>query len=114
MHFARVRQDVPMGSTPSPFNQLPVPVGFHCLKPASDPFEFATQTLSILNDGFVITSPRKLRRGDILSLRLRMPPGDLDPRFWEIRRTTRVVAEHPRENGTFVYRVEYEANILPA
>ena len=109
-----VRQDVPVGSTSSPFNQLPVPVGFDCREPASDPFEFATETLSILNDGFVITSPRKLRLGDILSLRLRMSRGDLDPRFREIRRTTRVVAGHPRENGTFVYPMEYEADILPA
>ena len=102
-----------MGSTPSPFSQLPVPVGFHCLELGSDPFEFATQTLSILNDGFVITSPRRLRLGDILSLRLRMPE-DPDGRFWEIRRTARVTAEHPRENGRFVYRVEYEVDLLPA
>jgi hypothetical protein len=111
---ARIRQDVSMGATPSPFRQLPVPVGFRCLQLGSDPVEFSTQTLRVLHDGFVITSPRKLRTGDILSLRLRMPPENPQDRFWELRRTARVTAEQPRENGRFVYRVEYEPDLLPA
>ena len=103
-----------MSSIPSPFNQLPVPVGFCCLELGSDPVEFSTQTLRVLQDGFVITSPCKLRQGDMLSLRLRMPPENPDDRFWELRRTARVMDEQPRASSRFVYRVEYEADHLPA
>lgn len=103
-----------MGSTPSPFRQLLVPVGFRSLGLGSDPFEFSTQTLRVLHDGFLITSPRRLRLGERLSLRLRKPPENPEDRFWEFRRTACVTAEQPRENGKFVYRVEYEADLLPA
>lgn len=103
-----------MGASSSPFRQLLVLVGFRCLEPGSDPVEFSTQTLRVLHDGLVITSPRRLHPGEVLSLRLRMPPENPEDRFWELRRTARVIAEQSREHGRFVYRVEYEADRLPA
>lgn len=94
--------------------QLPIPLTFSCLGLGSDRFEYATQALSILTDGFVITSRRKLRIGDFLCLRLRMPPGTPEGSFSEIRRTACVIAELPPQDKNFCYRVEYEFIPPPA
>ena len=103
-----------MSSEQSLLRQLPIPLTFSCLGFGSDRFEYATQALSILPDGFVITSRRKLRIGDSLCLRLRMRPGTPAGCYWEIRRTVCVKAELPPQEGKFCYRVEYESIPLPA
>ena len=103
-----------MGSEQSLFSQLPIPLAFSCMELGSDRIEYATQTVGILADGFVITSRRKLRTGDMLCLRMRMPPGTLEGAFWELHRIARVTAELPRRDGAFCYRVEYERVTLPA
>jgi hypothetical protein len=94
--------------------QLPIPFTFTFVGLGSDRFEYATQALSILPDGFVITSRRKLRIGDFLSLRLRMPPGTPEGFFSEIRRIARVMAELPRQDGAFCYQVGFEFMPPPA
>ena len=103
-----------MSSKQSLLRQLPIPLTFSCLGLGSDRFEYVTQALSILPDGFVITSRRKLRIGDSLCLRLRMPPGTPEGSFSEIRRTARVMAELPPKDGNSCYRVEYEFMPPPA
>jgi len=103
-----------MNSEQSLLRQLPIPLAFSCLGLGSDRFEFVTQALSILPDGFVITSRRKLRIGDFLCLRLRMPPGTPEGCFSEIRRTARVMAELPPQDRNFCYRVGYEFMPPPA
>jgi hypothetical protein len=103
-----------MNSEQSLLRQLPTPLAFSCLGFGSGRFEYVTQALSILPDGFVITSRCKLRIGDSLSLRMRMPLGTPEGCFPEIRRTARVMAELPPKDGNSCYRVEYEFMPSPA
>src|ERR1700752_922864 len=97
-----------MNSEQSLLRQLPIPLAFSFLGLGSDRFEYLTQALSILPDGFVITSRRKLRIGDFLCLRLHMPPGTPEGCFSEIRRTARVMTELAPQDRNFCYRVEYD------
>lgn len=90
------------------FNQLPIPVSFRCLEIGSDDVEYATKTISIFQNGFVMSSPRKLRVGGLLSLRLRLPREDSGSPFRESRCTGFVVSEHRLINGALAYRIEIE------
>ncbi|HET6931007.1 MAG TPA: hypothetical protein VFI45_11855 [Candidatus Acidoferrum sp.] len=103
-----------MNSERSLLRELPIPLAYSCLALGSDRFEYATRALSILPDGFVITSRRKLRIGDFLCLRLRMPFGTSEGSFSEIRRNARVIAELPPQDNNFCYRVEYDFMPPPA
>lgn len=88
------------------FNQLPIPVSFRCYEIDLGAVEYSTQAVSIFHNGFVITSPQKLRKGSLLLVRLRMPPESFGGGFWESRCVGRVVAEHPPNDGELRYRVE--------
>ena len=92
--------------------QLAIPVSFCCLELGSDFFEYSTKVLSVFNKGFVITSPRRLRMGIVLSLRLRVPSDRLDGTFWESRCIGHVVSEQKLRGGGVGYKVEME-NSLP-
>jgi hypothetical protein len=92
--------------------QLPIPVSFCCLDLESDFFEYSTRVLSVFNDGFVITSPRRLRRGSFLSLRLRIPSNDFDGTYWEHRCMGRVTAIESRKDREVGYKVELEETLL--
>ena len=111
---AQAQSGCSMSIEQSLLRQLPIPLTFSCLGLGSDRFEYVTQALSIFSDGFVITSRRKLRIGEFLCLRLRMPPGTPEGYFSEIRRTARVIAELPPQDRTFCYRVEYDFMPPPA
>ena len=76
--------------------QLAIPVSFCCLELGSDFFEYSTKVLSVFNEGFVITSPRRLRMGMVLSLRLRVPSDRLDGKP---SRTTDIGGRLPRRSG---------------
>jgi hypothetical protein len=78
----------------------------------SDFFEYSTKVLSVFSEGFVITSPRRLRTGSVLSLRIRVPSDRLDIAFWESRCIGLVVSEQKLKDGRFGYRVQME-NSLP-
>jgi hypothetical protein len=103
-----------MNSEQSLLRQLPIPLAFSCLGLGCERFEYGTQAISILPDGFVISTRRRLRIGDFLCLRLRMPPGTPEGFFSEIRRTARVAAELPPQDRKFCYRVGYEFSPPPA
>jgi hypothetical protein len=92
--------------------QLAIPVSFCCLELGSEFFEYSTKVLSIFNAGFVITSPRKLRTGTVLSLRIRVPSDKIKGTFWETRCIGRVVLEQKFKDGGVGYKVEME-NSLP-
>ena len=96
------------------FSQLPVPVSFCCLDFGSDGYEYATKAISIFQNGFVISSPRKLRKGSFLSLRLRIPAESFEGEFPEMRCTAYVVGEQALKDGGLGYRVEIETAALPA
>lgn len=98
---------------PSIFNQLPIPVSFRCLEFGSDTIEYATETISIFHNGFVLSSPRKLRVGSLLSLRLRIPTEISGGLFRETRCTACVALEQRLKSGALAYRVEIEM-ALPA
>lgn len=91
------------------FFQLPVPVSFRCLDHAFDEGEYATQVVSIFQNGFVISSPRSLRTGCVLLLRLRVPtPTGL---FEETRCEGRVVSQQTLNEGGIGYKVEIDSPI---
>lgn len=79
----------------------------------SENVEYATNTVSIFPNGFVLTSPRKLKLGSALSLKLRLPPESPGCPFRESGCMGCVMAEQKLEDGTLGYRVEIEA-ALPA
>lgn len=96
------------------FNQLPIPVSFRCLELGSPSVDYATGPVSIFHNGFVITSPRKLRTGSLISIRMRMPPEKKGERFWDTRCLGRVVAEQKLKDGGLAYKIEFEIADLPA
>jgi len=102
-----------MGNHDSPaplFFELPVPVSFRCLDHDFDEGECATQVASIFQNGFVISSPRRLRTGCMLLLRLRVPtPAGL---FQERQCEGRIVSEQALKDGGLGYRVEIEPPFL--
>ena len=79
-----------------------------------DGFEYATQVISIFQNGFVISSPRRLPIGCLLSLRLRLPPEFVSGPFGEMRCTGHVVGEQSLKDGALGYKVEIESATLPA
>jgi hypothetical protein len=93
---------------PSLLSQFPVPVSFWCLELGSDLFEYSTRVLSIFPEGFVITSPRRLKRGSVLSLRLRVPSDEYDGTYFESRCTGCVVAEQRLKDGGVGYKVQLD------
>jgi len=93
------------------FSQLAIPVSFCCLDLCSDSFEYSTKVLSIFNEGFVITSPKRLRRGSILSLRLRVPSDKFDGSYFESRCTASVIAEQQFEGGGVGYKVQLDSSV---
>lgn len=52
---------------------LPVPVSFRSFD-ISNGFTESTSLVSLFHDALVITSPKRLRQGRLLSIRIRMPP----------------------------------------
>jgi hypothetical protein len=93
------------------FSQLAVPISFSCLDLTSDSFEYSTKVLSIFDEGFVITSPKRLRKGSVLSLRLRVPSDEIDGKYFENRCTARVVAEQQFKDGGVGYKVQLDSSL---
>lgn len=91
------------------FNQLPLPVSFCCLEFDSDTTEYSTRVVSVFLNGYVITSPRKLRTGSLISLRMRVPASNFPSISWQNRSTARVIAEQPHYNGDNAYKVLVDA-----
>jgi len=91
--------------------QLPLPISFCCLDLESDFLEYSTRVLNVFNEGYVITSPRRLRKGSFLSLRLRIPTDDYDGTYWEHRSIGRVLAVESGRDGEVGYKVELEASL---
>jgi hypothetical protein len=100
-----------MTDNPTLLSQLAIPVSFCCLELGSDFYEYSTKVLSVFNEGFVITSPKRLRTGSILSLRLRVPSDNLDGRYFENRCTARIVAEQKLKDGGVGYKVQLDSSL---
>jgi hypothetical protein len=97
-----------MNDDPQVYKQMPIPVSFRCLETGSEEIEYTTRTVSIFHNGFVMSSPRRLRVGGLLSLRLRVPPEISGSPFIETRCTGYVKAEQKLKDGSLGYRVEIE------
>jgi hypothetical protein len=93
---------------PPAYDEALIPVSFRCLEIGSDSIEYATQIESISRDGFLMTSPKRLKVGSRLSLRLRVPPEISGSPFWETRCTGHVTAQQRLKDGRPAYRVEIE------
>ncbi len=93
---------------------LPLPVSFRSFDISNGFIEYSTSLVSFFHDGLVITSPRKLRQGSLLSIRMRMPPERLGGDFWHCRCTGRVIAEQRVNGDELGYKVEFETSWLPA
>lgn len=96
------------------FDELPLPVSFRSFDIGMGFMEYSTCLVSFDRDGLVITSPRKLRCGSLLSIKMRMPPEILGGLFWHCRCTGRVVAERLLSDGDLTYKVELETSSLPS
>ena len=93
-------------------NRRPIPISFRCSELGSGAAEYATKAVSIFQNGFVITSPEKLKTGSFLSLRLRVPPEISGGPFWESHCADAVVTEQLLENGEVGYRVKIKSDGL--
>lgn len=93
--------------------QLPVPVSFRCLGTGCDAIEYSTEVDSIFQNGFVISSPRVLKVGSSLALKLRLPPEASGGFYHYMRCAARVVQKELVKDGTFTYKVEIETCTLP-
>ncbi|HTZ46222.1 MAG TPA: hypothetical protein VMH20_01430 [Verrucomicrobiae bacterium] len=91
-----------------PRNEHPVPISFCCLELNSEPIEHSTKAVRILQNGYVITSPCKLRCGTLLSLRMRLPNDEKGNMFWENRCTATVLGEYLLNDGVLRYKVELD------
>lgn len=92
----------------SVFSDLPIPVSFRSLDIGYQFTEYPTGLVSLFQNGFVISSPRKLRLGSLLSIRMRMPPERPGGNFSHHRCAGRVVAEQRVEGGALGYKVVFE------
>jgi hypothetical protein len=86
--------------------QLPVPVSFSATGADSDGIEYPTDVIHICQDGFVISSPKKLSLGASLLVKVRRTPLDGSREEWC---SGRVVAEQTIRGGVLAYRVEIQA-----
>lgn len=93
--------------------QLPVPVSFRCLGTGCDAIEYSTEVDRIFQNGFVISSPRVLKVGSSLALKLRLPPEGSGGFYHYMRCAGRVVQKQFVKDGTFGYKVEIESCTLP-
>ncbi len=99
-----------MAADESPvFNRLPIPISFRSLDIGHKFVEYPTGLASLFQNGIVITSPRKLHLGALLSIRIRMPPETLGCNFSHRRCAGRVVAEQRVNSGALGYRVVFES-----
>ena len=97
----------------SVFNQMPIPVSFRCLEVGSEGVEYATKAVDLFPNGLVMSSPRKLRAGGLLSFRMRVPLENPAGTLLETCCTASVILEQKLKDGTVGYKVEIEAG-LPA
>jgi hypothetical protein len=91
------------------FNHLPIPVSFRSLDIGHGFVEYPTVLVRLFQNGFVISGPKKLRLGSLLSVRMRMPPEALGGNFSHRRCAGRVVAEQRINSGALRYRVLFES-----
>lgn len=90
------------------FKELPTPFSFCILEFDSDGVEYSTHLISMCPNGYIITSPRKLAHGTLISLRMCIPALKLTGIYWENRLTARVVEKHLVHGGATAYRVEVD------
>lgn len=89
-----------------PYEQFAVPVSFRLLDIESVACELATDAVSIFNQGFTITSPRKLRMGSLLLLRLRIPNDEPDIGYHCAYCSGRVVGDQSTSDVGPRYKIE--------
>jgi hypothetical protein len=92
----------------SVFDHLPVPVSFRSLDIGHGFVEYSTGLFSLFQNGCVLSSPRKLRLGSLLSIRMQMPPETPGGRFAHRRYAGRVVGEQRVNGGALGYKVMFE------
>jgi len=89
-------------------DHLPIPVSFRSLDIGHGFVEYPTGLVSLFQNGCVLSSPRKLRLGSLLSIRMRMPPETPGGYFAHRRYAGRVVAEQRVHGGALGYKVMFE------
>jgi len=94
-----------------PLCQMAIPVSFWCLELGSDLFEYSTRMVSAFDQGFVITSPRRLRNGSVLSLRLRVQSDEYDGSYFESRCIGCVIAQEKLYDGAIAYKVRLDDSL---
>lgn len=90
-------------------NHLPVPVSFRSLDVRYKFVDYATDLVGVFQNGVVITSPKKLYLGALLSIRMRMQPETPRGAVWYRHCLGRVIAEQRVNGGSLGYKIEFES-----
>lgn len=95
------------------FDGFFVPIAFRCLESGRAAIEYTTRAIRIFQNGYVISSPRRLRIGSLVSLRLSMPLEFRAENLREMRCAARVIAEESISNTSMGYMVQFDPSTLP-
>jgi hypothetical protein len=85
-----------------------IPVWFRSPEIDSGAEECSTETVCISSQCFVMASPKRLRIGSLLSLRMRVPVEISGSARREMRASGRVESEEQLEDGSIGYKVIIE------
>ncbi|MGB7847606.1 MAG: hypothetical protein WBL63_18485 [Candidatus Acidiferrum sp.] len=89
-------------------HQTQIRIHFRCVEMDSPSEEYATETICVSVSWFLMKSPRPLKAGSLLALRLQVPTEISGSAFCEQRVTGRVLSEHQLEDGALGYKVTIE------
>jgi hypothetical protein len=98
----------PLFETLSNFHQMQIRIHFRCVEIGSPTEEYATETICISVSWFLMRSPRRLREGSLLALRLQVPTEISGSPYCVHCVTGRVQSEHQLEDGALGYKVTIE------
>jgi hypothetical protein len=89
-------------------HQAQIRIHFRCVEMDSQGEEYATETIYISLSWFLMKSPRPLREGSLLALRLQVPTEISGSPYGVHCVTGRVQSQHQLEDGALGYKVTIE------
>jgi hypothetical protein len=105
---------LPAFETLNNYHQAQIRIRFRCVGTGSPNEEYSTETICISASWFLMKSPRPLREGSLLALRLQVPTEISGSAFCVHCVTGRVQSKHQLEDGALGYKVSFEQAPLAA
>jgi hypothetical protein len=90
------------------YHQTQIRLHFRCVEIDSPNEEYCSETVCIAVSWFLMKSPRPLREGSLLALRLQVPTEISGSPFCVHCVTGRVQSKHQLEDGALGYKVTFE------